>query len=226
MTTHATGYQSAATSAAPGFPAAAPPHISGGALTTASTHVDADGDVAMSPPPSPHPSLVLDPILLSALHIDLVKYSSGLSLEQLEQTHAAMMRVLWRDRTDWNRNSLAQRVKDAFNACVRDIEACQGVEDPSQGSSGAKKGRKISDEAWTTPAQGTTGQAGAREGQHGDDDDGEESFIHVIRGKEMERTLEEIVAMGGRGGNLKGPLASMGGSGRADAGADRGNAKS
>jgi hypothetical protein len=207
MTTHATGYQSASTSA---FPSALPPHTSGAALTTASTHVDADGDTAMSPPPppAPHSSLVLDHLFLKALHIDLVTYSSGLSLEQLEQTHAAMMRVLWRDRTDWNRNSLAQRVKDAFNACVRDIEACQGVEDPSQASSGAKKGRKGgSDEAWNAP--GAAGQEGG-----GEEEEGEESFVHIVRGKEMERTLEEIVAMGGRGGNLKGPLAETGGSGK------------
>jgi hypothetical protein len=225
MTTHATGYQSATTSAAPGFPATAPPHVSGGAVTTASTHVDGDGDVAMSPPPPPHPSLVLDQTFLNALHIDLVKFSSGLSLEQLEQTHAAMMRVLWRDRTDWNRNSLAQRVKDAFNTCVRDIEACQGVEDPSQNSSGTKKGRKISDGTWTTPGQGTQGtmgQEGAREGQDGGDDDGEESFVNVIRGKEMERTLAEIVAMGGRDGNLKGPLELA----ESDAGEGRGSVKS
>lgn len=87
-----------------------------------------DHDMEMSPPQV----LLVDHYLINNLHDDMVKNSSGLSLEQLEQVHAALMDVIWKMRGDWNRNKITQEVKNAFNETVKDIEECQVVLDPSQ----------------------------------------------------------------------------------------------
>jgi len=87
-----------------------------------------DNDEEMSPPQV----LLVDNRLLSNLHDEMVANSSGLSLEQLEQVHAALMDVIWKMRGDWNRNKITQEVKNAFNETIEDIEFCQVVQDPSQ----------------------------------------------------------------------------------------------
>ena len=82
-----------------------------------------------SAPPS---RKVLDEGTLDSFLGELVRRSSGLSVEQLEQVNAAMMDVVWKMRGEWNRNQVMYRVQDAFNATIKDIEACQKIMGPSQ----------------------------------------------------------------------------------------------
>ncbi|KAK3695901.1 TAT-binding protein-like protein 7, AAA ATPase, partial [Vermiconidia calcicola] len=77
-------------------------------------------------------AIILDTPALSAFLTELVRRSSGLSVEQLEQVHASMMNVIWNGRGNWNRNWVMREVKEAFNETVVDIEACQAVLGPSQ----------------------------------------------------------------------------------------------
>ncbi|KAK5126726.1 hypothetical protein LTR85_009660 [Meristemomyces frigidus] len=83
------------------------------------------------PPPM---RIILDTDSLNMLREALVKHSSGMSVEQLEQINASMMDVIWKSRGDWNRNHVIKAVEDAFNEAVRDIEECQGIGGPSQES--------------------------------------------------------------------------------------------
>nr|XP_023908593.1 LOW QUALITY PROTEIN: uncharacterized AAA domain-containing protein C31G5.19-like [Quercus suber] len=76
--------------------------------------------------------LVLDTNFMDQLHNELVRRSSGLSVEQLEQVNAGLMNVIWEMRSEWNRNKLLRRLQDTFNEIVEDIEACQKIMDPSQ----------------------------------------------------------------------------------------------
>ncbi|TKX27437.1 ATPase-like protein 2 [Elsinoe australis] len=82
---------------------------------------------------APTPTLISpDPSLLSALSSELVSRSSGLSVEQLEQVMAALMRAIWNSKREWNRNWVVNEVKVAFNETVRDIEEMQEIMRPSQ----------------------------------------------------------------------------------------------
>ncbi|SMY23302.1 unnamed protein product [Zymoseptoria tritici ST99CH_1A5] len=76
--------------------------------------------------------LVLDVEDLTTLHAELVRRSSGLSLEQMEQINASLMDVIWKMRGEYNRSRVCHAVKDAFNTTVQDIELCQKVWKPSQ----------------------------------------------------------------------------------------------
>ncbi|EMC94550.1 hypothetical protein BAUCODRAFT_73927, partial [Baudoinia panamericana UAMH 10762] len=76
--------------------------------------------------------IILDQADLALLHGFLVRYSSGMSVEQLEQVNASLMDVVWRLRGDWNRNHVLHAVKEAFNETVKDIENCQEIKPPSQ----------------------------------------------------------------------------------------------
>lgn len=76
--------------------------------------------------------LILDDDRLQDLHRNLTIHSSGLSLEQLEQVHAAIMDVIWTHRGNWNRNHVWAAVQEAFNNTISDIEEMQGIDDPSQ----------------------------------------------------------------------------------------------
>lgn len=91
--------------------------------TTTTSHEDPAGNKSR---------ILLDQDSAALLLIQLVAASSGLSVEQLEQVNASMMHVVWGQRGNWNRNQVLHSVKDAFNATVADIEACQRVSDPSQ----------------------------------------------------------------------------------------------
>jgi len=82
-----------------------------------------------APPP---PRVILDEQTVQQLHAALVKRSSGLSVEQLEQVNASLMDALWRTRGEWNRNKVCHQVIEAFNEVIHDIEACQAVAKASQ----------------------------------------------------------------------------------------------
>ena len=76
--------------------------------------------------------IILNDDFVNAFQKELVKRSSGLSVEQLEQVNASMMDAIWKGRGDWNRNHVAKNVERAFNETVKDIEQCQTVMNPSQ----------------------------------------------------------------------------------------------
>ena len=97
---------------------------------------DGSGDSNEAQPsceePKKQKSLVIDENAFNKFHEELVKRSSGLSVEQLEQVNASMMDVIWKGRGNWNRTHVMYAVLEAFNETVRDIEACQAVLGPSQ----------------------------------------------------------------------------------------------
>jgi len=82
--------------------------------------------------PPPQRSIILDHGTVDDFHRQLLHNSSGLSVEQLEQVHAAMMEVVWRERGEWNRNHVLVKTQMAFNETIKDIENCQMVLGPSQ----------------------------------------------------------------------------------------------
>lgn len=101
---------------------AKPPSYAGATTTTTAATTDL-------PPPQ---RIILDARVLSDLHTELTKRSSGLSVEQLEQVNAALMQAVWELRAEWNRNKCCQGVMSAFNEVVGDIEECQRVLKASQ----------------------------------------------------------------------------------------------
>lgn len=78
------------------------------------------------------PSFVLEHKLAEQLHVQLVKRTSGLTVEQLEQVNASIMEAIYNTRGQWNRNLVIKAVQDAFNDTIMDIEECQKVLKPSQ----------------------------------------------------------------------------------------------
>ncbi|KAI5207903.1 AAA-domain-containing protein [Aureobasidium subglaciale] len=113
-----------------------------------SSQVSQSSQRVMAPPPpssQPHnhsftvqallnePQLIhADPGVLKSLDDQLIRKSSGLNVEQLEQVMANIMDAIWRTKGDWNRNHAASAVSDTFNETIRDIEECQAILAPSQ----------------------------------------------------------------------------------------------
>lgn len=83
-------------------------------------------------PPAPEPKIILDEQALDKLHTELVKRSSGFSVEQLEQVNAALMVAIYETRSEWNRIKVTHRVMEAFNETAEDIMQCQQVLKASQ----------------------------------------------------------------------------------------------
>ncbi|GME37851.1 ATPase AAA+ type core [Neofusicoccum parvum] len=90
------------------------------------------GSLLNSNEQQPEPHLILDDGELSQFHTELVRRSSGLSVEQLEQVNSSMMAAIWKERGDWNRIRVMHSALAAFNATIRDIEEMQKVWPPSQ----------------------------------------------------------------------------------------------
>jgi len=78
------------------------------------------------------PRFIIDNIQVKDLHQELVRRSSGLSVEQLEQVNSALMDAIWRNRGQWNRNYVIHNVTVAFNDIIKDIEYMQAMLPPSQ----------------------------------------------------------------------------------------------
>ncbi|KAF2003896.1 AAA-domain-containing protein [Amniculicola lignicola CBS 123094] len=78
------------------------------------------------------PLLILDDNQLLMLHKNLVDNTSGLSLEQIEQVNASLMETIWACRGEYNRNVVIQKVADAFNEIIQDIQTMQKVLKASQ----------------------------------------------------------------------------------------------
>ncbi|KAF2021953.1 AAA-domain-containing protein [Aaosphaeria arxii CBS 175.79] len=78
------------------------------------------------------PALLIDEDRLVDLHQSLVRKTSGLSVEQLEQVNACLMDTIWHARSEWNRNIVSHNVADAFNKIIHDIEEMQTLLKPSQ----------------------------------------------------------------------------------------------
>jgi len=96
-----------------------------------------------------HPTLTLDNDLMEGLHQEITQGTSGFSVEQLEQVNTAMMECVWRMRGDWNRNRVANAVRETFQECVADMR------DVGQGF-GTVSGHWRMEEAVPTQYGGTT----------------------------------------------------------------------
>jgi hypothetical protein len=79
-----------------------------------------------------NPTVILDEGQLQMLHDNLVKKTSGCSVEQLEQVNAALMEAIWAHRGEFNRNVVIHRVTDAFNEIIEDIQSMQKIMKASQ----------------------------------------------------------------------------------------------
>lgn len=90
---------------------------------------------APAPPPARQPVFVaLDAETLHLLHASLGRQTSGFSVEQLEQTNAALVDAVWKNRGEWNRNRVAEAVTASFNRVVKEIEDMQKIAKQSQES--------------------------------------------------------------------------------------------
>lgn len=92
-------------------------------------------DSPIEPPPSQASSekdIIIDEFFVEDLHKRLTDGSSGCSIEQLEQINRELMAMLWEMRGEYNRNRVAAKLVDVFNATIRDIEDMQKVLQASQ----------------------------------------------------------------------------------------------
>jgi hypothetical protein len=78
---------------------------------------------------------VLNEGTATALHDELVRRSSGMSVEQLEQVMSVLMNAIWDNRGQWDRNVVIKSVMDAFNTVSNDIVNIQVVLEASANSS-------------------------------------------------------------------------------------------
>jgi hypothetical protein len=79
------------------------------------------------------PTLIqIDKMYLAQLHDDLTRHTSGFSVEQLEQTNAALVDAVWKTRGQWNRTSAVKEVEFAFNKVVGVIEEMQRIAKSTQ----------------------------------------------------------------------------------------------
>ncbi|PKK43455.1 hypothetical protein CI102_13146 [Trichoderma harzianum] len=62
----------------------------------------------------------------------VAEYTSGCTIEQLEQVNREMMDEIWRSRHEWNRVKVLGNVSIVFNEVMRDIENIQGMGPLSQ----------------------------------------------------------------------------------------------
>ena len=83
----------------------------------------------LGPPPPPSQlqqspdSYVINAGVEDEFHKLLVRRTSGLSVEQLEQVHSALMDAVWRHRQEYNRVRVQKIVEDAFNEVMPDLLA-------------------------------------------------------------------------------------------------------
>ncbi|KAL2357085.1 ATPase family AAA domain-containing protein 2 [Cryomyces antarcticus] len=87
-------------------------------------------DPANAPPPVQ--SITIDLVQVDHLHRELVRRSSGLSVEQLEQVNAALMDAVWKKKGEWNRMLVVDAIREAFNETLKDVKACEEIRGPSQ----------------------------------------------------------------------------------------------
>ena len=73
----------------------------------------------------PHPRLLFDSKLSNQLHSNLVRRTSGCSVEQLEQVYSALMDTLWKTRGDWNRVGVAKEIGSVLEIVLEDMRSCQ-----------------------------------------------------------------------------------------------------
>ncbi|CAG8955209.1 hypothetical protein HYFRA_00007225 [Hymenoscyphus fraxineus] len=86
------------------------------------------------PSQDPSQDFVSDTYFVEMLLGSLIKRSSGLNVEQLEQVNRELMETIWKMRGEWNRNKVAATLVEVFNETVNDIEAMQQTQLPSQQS--------------------------------------------------------------------------------------------
>lgn len=76
--------------------------------------------------------IITDELFLQDLLKRLTEGSSGCSIEQLEQINRELMTTLWEQRGEYNRNRVAAKLVEVFNATITDIEDMQKVLQASQ----------------------------------------------------------------------------------------------
>ncbi|KAF2430309.1 AAA-domain-containing protein [Tothia fuscella] len=113
-------------------------------LNTHSPHAHTSNIVNILNSPAPDPPLLLDETALSDFKSQIVRRTSGCSVEQLEQVMSSLMNVIWSGRGKWNRTALVKEMGEVFNRCIEDIEYMQDILDPSGNSDGrATRGERV-----------------------------------------------------------------------------------
>jgi hypothetical protein len=93
-----------------------------------------DSPVEPTSQASSEKDIIIDEFFLQDLLKRLTDGSSGCSIEQLEQINRELMATLWDMRGEYNRNRVAAKLADVFNATITDIEDMQRVLQVSQPS--------------------------------------------------------------------------------------------
>lgn len=68
---------------------------------------------------------ILDPRHVEDLHTHLTQRTNGCSVEQLEQINTNLVDYIWLKRGEWDRNKVADGVRDTFNEVLDDILSMQ-----------------------------------------------------------------------------------------------------
>ncbi|KAK9474053.1 P-loop containing nucleoside triphosphate hydrolase protein [Dipodascopsis tothii] len=80
---------------------------------------------AKTPPvePTPNPPFVLDAVRVGDLHRDLADQTDGFTVEELEQLNSALLELVWKGKTLWDRTALVAEVVAAKDALLAQIRA-------------------------------------------------------------------------------------------------------
>lgn len=74
-------------------------------------------------PISTLPTFFIDQELLDKLHGQLLHQTSRFNVEQLEQLRAALFDAIWKNRKEWNRDSLLREMRDILYQIGEEVEA-------------------------------------------------------------------------------------------------------
>ena len=111
----------------PRFDAAAPGQGVTAKKPAAMANILNDSPVEPASQASSEKDIIIDEFFLQDLLKRLTEGSSGCSIEQLEQINRELMAMLWEMRGEYNRNRVAAKLVEVFNATITDIEDMQRV---------------------------------------------------------------------------------------------------
>ena len=105
----------------PPFPRSANPHGSASIRSLLNVETPSKPSQALVP------NLIIDQSRTDSLLGDLTDFTSGCSVEQLEQVYSAVMHHIWQTRGEWDRTKVADEVRTVLVDVLGDIKFCQDV---------------------------------------------------------------------------------------------------
>jgi hypothetical protein len=98
------------------------------------THASPTRPVLPRPSPTPHPSLIRDPVRAERLLQEVTRQTEGYTLEQLEQVYAACMDIIWRLRHEWDRTVVITETENCVRRILGEIEMMKRERHMDEGS--------------------------------------------------------------------------------------------